>query len=91
MDLVHAPAPRSSRQGDTRQLDVLLRYGDDDVDAVADAQGVDISPAERDAILLAIDDELVRLVREGFDLALARCVREEIAEVQAGHRVADDD
>jgi len=91
MELVRTPAPRSSRHGDTRELDVLLRYGDQDVDAVAVAEGVDISPAERDAILLAIDDEMARLVREGFDIALARCVREEIEEVEAGHHIADDD
>jgi len=91
MKLVQAPAPRASRHGDTREVGVMLRYGDEDVDTVAERAGIELSPAERDSILLAVDDEMAELVRRGFDEALARYVSEEIGEVQAGHAVTDDD
>jgi len=74
-----------------RQLEMRVRYDDADVERAAEAAGMELSPAERDSILLMLDDDAARLVREGFDAALARFVREEVLQVEAGHRASEDD
>jgi hypothetical protein len=91
MELEHLTPPRASRHGTAREVDVVLRYGDADIDLAAQSVGVDLSPAERDALLEIVDDDMATLVRQGFDRALAQLVREEAGEVEAGHRCSEDD
>jgi hypothetical protein len=74
-----------------RQIEVLLCYGDADVERAADLAGMELSPAECDAILQMLDDDVGRLIRTGFDAALARFVEHELRMVDAGHRVSEDD
>jgi len=84
------PAERVPHHG-ARRFGVLVHYDDADVERAAETAGMELSPAERDAILLMLDDDAARLVREGFDAALARFVREEVQLVEAGHRASEDD
>ena len=82
---------RTADVGGRRAVSITLLYGEGDIDAVAEAVGVDVGAAERDAMLLLLDDAIADVVRSGIRSALGDCIRAEVTTLQAGHCCGDDD
>ena len=74
-----------------REVRITLVYGEPDIEAAAAALEVDLGAAERDAMLLMLDDAIADVVRRGIRAALGDRIREDVGSLQTGHARTEDE
>lgn len=94
-DITVSPkAARSLRTADVRgrrQVHITLVYDESDIERAADEARVDLGDADRDSILLLLDDAIGEIVRGAVRSALGERIADVVRVCADAHASGEDD